>query len=80
MFGHGLGDVIYFFGICFFAFVLLFLNLYFRKDKFQKKRQRIYLTIAIVFLVISILFTYKFTIGRGIENKWNGSVFILIRN
>lgn len=74
-YGHGLGDLIFFFMSMAFAIIHLLILVIFIHARREPLETGYGLIIGIVILLIAVAFTYKFTIGRGSENRWKGKVF-----
>ena len=74
-YGHGLGDMIYASGLILIVIIHLIIILNISKIEEQTKKD-IYLGIVgVIFLIVAILYTIKFTIGRGPEYSWKGQIF-----
>jgi hypothetical protein len=74
-YGAGMGDVIFIiltsaFTITHFLILVIFIHA--RREPVEKG---IALLIGILFMLLAVAFTYKFTIGRGVESPWDGNVF-----
>lgn len=76
VFGHGLGDLIYLLITLFSVMIQLTLTGICYSKKRQKGWENSFIICGTIFLIISLLLTYKFTVGRGPEWRWNGEVFI----
>lgn len=71
-YGHGLGDFFYsiYAGAAF--CIQLILTAVFERKNLQAKA---FLITTVVFLAIALHLTWRFTLGRGPENSWNGYIF-----
>lgn len=74
-YGHGLGDLIFLILSSAFAIIHLLILVIFIHARQGPVETGIGFLIAILFLLVAIAFTYKFTLGRGPENRWRGNVF-----
>ncbi len=74
-YGYGLGDLFYVFPSSALTLVHLIVILALIYRKREKAEKGLALLVGIIFLLIAVWFTYEFTIGRGVEYKWNGKVF-----
>ena len=74
-YGHGLGDFFYVFQSSALALVHSIVMIAFIHRKQKAAEKGLALLVGIIFLLIAVGFTYKFTLGRGVEYKWNGNVF-----
>ena len=72
-FGYGLGDFAYLFGTG--IITLIYLVILILSNRGGNKK-RLNIIMGLIFLTIVIYLTYGFTIGRGIEYRWNGNIFI----
>jgi uncharacterized membrane protein YkvI len=74
-YGRGLEDLFYILGTFASALVhlMILLSYIYQKDKSTERDTA--LLISILFLLVSVSFTYQFTLGRGPEWKWDGNVF-----
>lgn len=74
-YGEGMGDVIFIIlssGFTITHLLILVIFIYARREPVEKEMA---LVIGILFLLLAFAFTYKFTIGRGVESPWDGNVF-----
>ncbi len=68
-FGHGLGDLVYVIALCVFVLGNTILTII-AKDK-------VFLTILLIISASVLCGTiWSTTIGRGVEYRWNGNVFL----
>ena len=74
-FGYGLGDLAYFFGISIMTLIYLVSIILFNRKKYKENKTKINFIMGLIFLTLLIFLTYSFTVGRGLEYRWNGSVF-----
>ena len=74
-YGHGLGDVIFLILSSAFALFHLLILAMLIHAKQGPVEKAIGFLMAILFLLVAVAFTYKFTLGRGPENRWRGNVF-----
>ena len=72
-FGYGVGDFAYLFGIG--IITLIYLVILILSNR-RGNKKRLNIIMGLIFLTIVIYLTYGFTIGRGIEYRWNGNIFI----
>jgi membrane protein CcdC involved in cytochrome C biogenesis len=74
-FGHGSGDLLFLviIGFVFIAYLIWTIS-YYKRPKFKVNKQSLVLPL-VLFTLIALLLTYKFTLGRGPEFLWNGQVF-----
>jgi ABC-type transport system involved in multi-copper enzyme maturation permease subunit len=70
--GHGLGDLLILIPVIVLTIIHLILTFIFIR---QKRSEKVFLTTAVLFLILAIYLTWKVTLGRGIENKWDGHIF-----
>jgi hypothetical protein len=72
VYGHGLGDIVYY-GLLYTSLIIqLFINYYLKKNGNMWG----YIIAASIFGGITIFLVYSATIGRGGEYSWDGNVFI----
>lgn len=74
-FGVGLGDLFYFYLSMGFSVLFLITFIFSLREWKNKPVINFYSISAILAILILLLFTYDFTIGRGSELPWNGTVF-----
>ncbi len=74
-YGASLGDVVFIFFTAGFALTHLFILIIFIHARREPAGKGTAFWIGIIFLLIAVAFTYKFTIGRGVESPWDGNVF-----
>ena len=74
-YGHGLGDIIYAGGLIGIVIVHAIATWIITKIKSTLVKQILFWILAVIFLIVAILYTYKFTVGRGVEYSWNGNPF-----
>lgn len=74
-YGHGLGDIIYAGGLIGIVMVHAITTWITTKTNSTLVKQILFWILTVIFLIIAILYTYKFTIGRGGEYSWNGNPF-----
>jgi hypothetical protein len=72
-FGHGLGDLYYLIFVASAVAAHSITTLILHR---QRLSEHWFMVTAVVFLLLVIFVTYKFTLGRGPEYKWDGNVFI----
>ena len=75
-FGYGLGDLAYLFGTGIITLIYLAILILNNRGKNTGNKKRLNIIMGLIFLTIVIYLTYGFTIGRGIEYRWNGNIFI----
>ena len=75
-FGYGLGDFAYLFGTGIITLIYLAILILSNRGRNTGNKKRLNIIMGLIFLTIVIYLTYGFTIGRGIEYRWNGNVFI----
>ncbi len=74
-FGHGLGDIAYYFLIAIWLMVSVVFYALFRNKWLRYHRISI-LAWATVLVLFNLYIAYSFTIGRGGERAWDGNIFI----
>ncbi|MEZ4805206.1 MAG: hypothetical protein R2852_06920 [Bacteroidia bacterium] len=75
-FGQGLGDLFYLLLIVLSILTQLIATFLVKSKLNTSQRTLWYFVIGTLFLIVAIKFTWDFTYGRGIEYRWNGSVFL----
>lgn len=75
-FGHGLGDLYFLIAAAVVLLIhfLITLSCYRRQQKDGSVWS--FFIYGSLFLLVAMLFTYKFTVGRGPEFSWNGQVLV----
>ena len=74
-FGHGLGGLFYIIASAVLTVSQLTATVIIHRNQNGHFKSRELYLCGTIFLVTALFLTWKFTIGRGSEYSWNGSIF-----